>query len=285
VAWLTYDELPDGVRGQHKRAAYDAIEVACKGQRPDDHGPPALTAQLYPSDPALQATSDIHWEFAERVPSEIVWSDDEQSFWVKTHGFWSWANVDGQYSPRIRLQRTGMKSGMVVPWAYGPHVVEPLGERQARFVFRSWRGDEHNGSAIVVAPLPKAFRATHVAPKSGDAWQEPDFDLPATYQRIQAELEAMASITIPLASLSESDCRKALKAFDKTLAASLKNNITRGSIHFSFEGGGRSLGEEAFFQHVESNVPAAVPELRKLVQNLVDGRYLGKRADMLPFGR
>ena len=100
VAWLTYEELPDDIRSD-KRSAYEAIRTACESLAPDTHGPPSLTAEKYTSDPARQGVSTIHWDFAEQVLSEIVWADDEQSFWVRTHGFWSWAGVDGTSSPRI----------------------------------------------------------------------------------------------------------------------------------------------------------------------------------------
>ncbi|MDB5584228.1 MAG: repeat protein [Bradyrhizobium sp.] len=285
VAWLTYDELPDDARSEHKRSAYKAIQAACESLAPDAHGPPPLTADKYPSDPTRTAVSAIHWDFAEQVVSEIVWADDEQSFWVRTYGFWSWVGVDGASSPRIRLERTGMAYGMVVPYANGPHLVEPLPGRKARFLFRSWRGAAHgrNGSAVVEAASPASFRAVQVYPKGNDGWQDVDFDSSAIVMRITAAISAMRTVKISLASLSAPDCIKAIASFGKKLRSFLKEAMTQESIDFSFEMAGRSLGEGAFFQHVESNAPGAVPELRKLVDRLVSAPGLVADGDDLPF--
>ena len=286
VVWLTYKELPDDARPEpHKRSAYEAIRTACESQPSDSHGPPPLTADIYPSDPARQVVSTVHWAFAEQTLSDIIWADDEQSFWVKTHGFWTWAGIDGATSPRIRLERTGMKSGMVVPFANGPHLVEPLGGRKARFVFRGWRGDGdgRNGSAVVEAPSPSGFRAVQVYPKGGDGWQDVDFEHSAIAMRIHTAVSAMQTVKISLASLSAPDCVKAIARLDKKLRSFLKEALTRDSIDFSFEVAGRALGEEAFFLHVEANAPGAAPELRKLVERLVSAPSLPDGGSELPF--
>ena len=229
--------------------------------------------------------SAIHWEFAEQVVSEIVWADDEQSFWVRTHGFWSWVGVDGASSPRIRLERTGMAFGMVVPFANGPRLVEPLEGRKARFVFRSWRGDHFDGSAVVEAPLPSSFRAVQVCAKGRDNWQDVDFDFEpnAMLKRIQPAVSAMQTVKISLGGLSAPDCIKAIVRLDKKLRGFVKQAMTQDSINFSFEVAGRALGEEAFFQHVESNAPGAAPELRKLVERLFIAPGVVHERDDLPF--
>jgi hypothetical protein len=283
VAWLTYEELPDNAQRGHKRSAYEAIRMACDSLAPDAHGAPPLTADLYPTDPTRKVVSAIHWEFAERLLNNVVWAEDEQAFWVEAHGFWSWASVEGATSPRIRLERTGMKSGMAVPFADGPHLLELLGGRQARFVFRSWRGSGRNGSAIVEAQLPSSFRPIQVCAQGGDRWQEADLDSAAVHARIQTAVRAMQLVEVSLTSLSAQDCIKAIATLDKKLRTFVEEAMTRGSIDFSFEVAGRSLGEEAFFQHIEANVPEAAPELRKLIERLVSGWSLPDDGRGLPF--
>ena len=142
-----------------------------------------------------------------------------------------------------------------------------------------------NGSAVVEAPSPSSFRAVQVCAKGRDNWQDVDLDFEpnAILKRIQTAVSAMQMVKISLGSLSAPDCIKAIARLDKKLRSFVKEAMTQESINFSFEVAGRSLGEGAFFQHVESNAPGAVPELRKLVEQLVSAPGVVHERDDLPF--
>jgi hypothetical protein len=285
AAWLTFAELPDNNRPDQKRAAYEAILAACDNQPAGALGPPPLTAERYPADPARQNVTTVHHEFVDRTLDDIVWSEDEQSFWARTYpGLWSWVGIDGTASPRLSLARPGaneVRWGLLARPTSGPSRVEPATGRTARFWYRASEKGTVSGTAIITAEPSRHFQAKHVISTSHDNWRALPYDTGEIANRILQLSKVAKTDVVKLPSLGADHCIAAIDKLARGMPRLVKK-VRRGEpIALAFDHRGDRLDEAAFFGHVET-LPQAAPALRRLVGTVVTGKG-AFHYDELPF--
>jgi hypothetical protein len=89
---------------------------------------------------------------------------------------------------------------------------------------------------------------------------------PAIAKAVRQTLRDRHEQRIPLKTLGEAECVKAVAKMGALVEAGLDRIVHRDNLTFVFpQGGGNSLSEEDFFAHVAANCPSAVPALRMLL--------------------
>ena len=248
-------------------------------------GPPSLTAERFPTDPARQNVTAVHHQFVRRTLGDIVWSEDEQSFWARTYpGLWSWVGIDGTASPRLSLARPGTSKvgwGLLARRTSGPSRVEPATGRTARFWYRASEKGAISGTAIITAEPSRHFQAKQVVPTSRDNWRALPYDPGEITNRILQLSQVAKTDVVKLPSLGADQCIAAIDKLARGMPRLVKK-VRRGEpIALAFDHRGDRLDEAAFFGHVET-LPQAAPALRRLVGAVVAGKG-AFHYDELPF--
>lgn len=270
VAWFGEDELPieAQMRGKSRGETYERLRALCDILPAGSVEGPTETVGPFSEDRELELLRNLHRAFADQLADSVYWAEDEQQFWVRSHGFVSCVRIDGTASPRLRFERTGMKAGMIVPFAEGPGEVHPLGNDKSRFLFGP---SAHlirriEAEAVVTAPFPPTFAPVQVISRSSDGWR--DTRSPSFEKRVRELVEQLRAATVRLRDLSEAQCIRAINSLVKDLPRHLENK-THNTLDLFFELPDRTLDEEQFFAHVEAAVPEAVPSLRKLLDRIL----------------
>jgi hypothetical protein len=270
VGWFGDEELPTEARmqGRSRVETHERLRAFCDALPPGSTEGPNETVGSFSEDKELQLLRNLHQAFANQLADAIFWAQDEQQFWVRAHGFVSCVRIDGTASPRLRLARTGMKTGMVVPFAEGPADVRPLGNDKARLLFGASGQlvQRIEAEAEIKAPFPSTFAATEIIPQSGDGWRETES--PSFEQRVRELVEELQAAAVRLRDLPEAQCVRAINSLVKDLPRHLGGR-THNALDFFFELPDRTLDEEQFFAHVEADVPEAVESLHKLLDRIL----------------
>jgi hypothetical protein len=293
VAWLTLGELPSPSLSsvdptKSREIVWEAIAQAAARRSTD----PAeeLTRADFPAqlvdDERMWLSIEDTWR---GLGYDFVygWQPDGGAFWIRTNGLISCVGVDGTISPRLYLDRLGLKRGLNAierelysdsldvgpyPTTLWPDTIEPLEGRRAR---ASYRVDGYEGGVALLdgASSTAPHRISAVA-KARDHWvafdaQQRFHDDRAIRARIAAHKAERKRTAIPLAAWTEADCIAAIDAMTKKLTASFLERAVDGDVQFVFQSGAWDFDEEQFFTTVRERFPGAAPAIRRLIE-----RYL-----------
>ena len=288
VAWHKVDDLPDethlsgkpikppAVDAPHpmvaRRAIWDAISttLAAFDGHPLEDGP---GREAYPAE---FANDDRMWKriadnFNELPKSARVvgWQPDGAAFWLSTANFLTCVGLDGTISPRLFLDRHGVKTaGLVRPMARFYKEVDPLPDRKARVVYE-------DGVAIFDGRPQAELHATVAIPAPQDHWRERDRDEPAVIREAASLRKARVlervrnRITIPVATWSEAGCIDAINALASEMTGEIYRMAVDSEVQISFASADKTVSEHDFFAAVPTRCPAAAPALRQMVDRFV----------------
>lgn len=324
VAWLSVEDMPDGMayfRGAdrglalaQRQAYWDAIAWTMleHGGGPEDDAPPptAYPSWFQADDRLVHAAKDDLDTLAQRWADFAGWQPDGQAFWVRTNGFFSCVGLDGTASPRLWLQRKGLRANTWLPWAEHSDHLEALPGRQARETFDDGAAILDGTPSVEVmhpamipverdgwvpaipsphappthapsahAPSTHALSAhalsahgpTSQAPPAGDA--PPSWPPAATAPAAQdgpPPREPSHRITIAVRSWTVAGVTEAVDALTAQMTPDLAGRAEDSAIELRFAVDGRLLAEDEFFDRVGLEVPDALPALRRLVEAAAD---------------
>ena len=275
VAWLRPDELPDethlSARDAHpeplkaRQAIWDAIaDTAARleaepyaGGAPREAYPPGTDDALWNAIQKNLAKAAQDWGRA------IHWQPDGEAFWVDVNGFLTCVGLDGTVSPRLYMERLGLRRGTWLPCAHNPRDVTPLDGRKLLGRFPEGRG-LYDG-----APAPRAL-APQAIPTSADDWVDAAqlaevAAREAAWKATYAMGEDRRRIVIPLAGGDEASVIAAIEVLIPLMDESLFRRASDSHVELVFKRGSQLIAEPDFFIAVRERFPGAVHALRRLV--------------------
>jgi len=131
-------------------------------------------------------------------------------------------------------------------------------------------GYEFDSIINVEGMKPPQPAALQVLDKS-DLNESPDADISINdekakrQQRAVAHMKKQSTLTIPMASMSETDCISAIELLTKQLDEDLPFKAYNSEIKIVFKFEKKRINEKTFFDHVYKNGPSAIPALRNLI--------------------
>lgn len=283
VAWHTADELPNDTTFmapsvKHDRAysppMFEAIADVTQSAATSYDAVPSMTDFPPPfSNSDAEYNYLLHnWrEFSEKSLSSVYWSSDSRGFWHAQYGYVGWADIDGNASPRYYLERLGLKSGMVRPFANGPRKIIPGAGRTAVWEF------PYKGKARLEAETSAKPTLPVAIPPNKDKWiASPKADDRELFRFAEQANRDFRTISVPLAGMDASSCAAAIRHLCKELDRGLDGRVTNDTLNVVFKTDSARLGELAFFAHVETLGPAMAPALRDLMEALLAAPGLDK---------
>ena len=288
VAWLRPDELPDqtylsptGREREDPKACqeglkarqqvWDVIAETSERLQAEPFAPGAPRAAY----PPVVVADDKLWDGVQKNLKEVVsrwgdtvrWQPDGGAFWVDVNGFLTCVGLDGMVSPRLYLERLGLRDGTWLPCAINPRELTPLPDRKAYGRYPDGRATL-DGAAQPETIEPRAI------PKTEDKW----VDAAALAEQTAREAAHVAAramsqdrrrIVVPLAGWDEASVAAAMDTLVLLMGPELFQRSSDSHIELVFQHDKETASEPEFFIAVRERFPGAVSALQRLVEAYV----------------